>query len=179
MLKGTGGVSITGLMLAKAAGAVTIITSSSDEKLRYVQKAYGADHVINYKTHPDWSKEVLRLTDGRGADIILENGGAGTIAQSISAVAFGGIVAVIGFLAACPQDQMPDVASLALSKGAVVRGIIIGSKQQLEDMTRFVTAKGLAVPVEKEFGFSREEVVAAYGLLGSGQHVGKICIKVA
>lgn len=143
-----------------------------------MQQTYGADHIINYKTHPDWSQEVLKLTGGRGADIILENGGAGTIAQSLNAVAFGGIVAVIGFLAACPQEKMPDVAGLALSKGAVVRGIIIGSKQQLEDVTRFVTAKSLALPVEKEFGFSREEVVAAYGYLASGQHVGKICVKV-
>lgn len=157
---------------------MTIITSSSDEKLRHVQKTYGADHVINYRTNPEWSREVLRLTGGRGADIILENGGAGTIAQSIDAVAFGGIVAVIGFLAACPQEKMPDVAALALSKGVNVRGIIIGSKQQLEDVTRFVTAKGLELPVEREFGFSREEVVAAYKYLAGGQHVGKVCIKV-
>lgn len=157
---------------------MTIITSSSDEKLRHVQRTYGADYTINYKTHPEWSKEVLRLTGGHGADIIIENGGAGTIAQSLNAVAYGGIIAVIGFLAPCPQDKMPDVAGLALAKGAVVRGIMIGSKQQLEDVTRFVTSKSLALPVEKEFGFSRDEVVAAYNYLASGQHVGKICIKV-
>ena len=74
---------------------------------------------------------------------------------------------------------MPDVAMLALSKGANVRGVIIGSKQQLEDVTRFVTAKNLALPVEKEFGFSRDEVVSALQYLASGRHIGKICIKVA
>jgi len=176
--KGTGGVSITGLILAKAAGAKTIITSSSDEKLAQVQKTYGADHTINYKTTPNWSQEVLKITNNEGAHYVLENGGAGTIAQSIDAVAYGGNIAVIGFLASCPQEKMPDVAALALSKGAVVRGIMVGSKQQLEDVTRFVTEKNLNVPVEKVFGFSRDEVVKAFEYLVSGQHIGKVCIKV-
>ncbi|KAJ4230758.1 hypothetical protein NW757_013939 [Fusarium falciforme] len=173
---GTGGVSITGLIIAKAAGAKTIITSSSDSKLKYVQEKYGADHVINYKTNPEWSKEVLKITDDHGADYVLENGGAGTIAESINAVAYGGSIAVIGFLAGCLQDRMPDVAALALSKGAVVRGIMVGSKQQLEDVTRFVTARNLDIPVEKVFGFTKEEVTAAFEYLTSGQHVGKVCI---
>lgn len=110
-------------------------------------------------------------------DYILENGGAGTIAQSIRSVAYGGIVSVIGFLAACPQEKMPDVAALALSKGAIVRGIMIGSREQLEEVTRFVVSRGLDLPVEKEFGFSRDEVLAAYDYMASGQHIGKICIK--
>jgi NADPH:quinone reductase-like Zn-dependent oxidoreductase len=121
---------------------------------------------------------VLKITNGHGADFILENGGAGTIAQSIEAVAYGGNIAVIGFLAPCPQDKMPDVAALALSKGAIVRGIMVGSKQQLEDVTRFVTSKNLNVPVEKVFGFEREDVVSAFEYLVSGQHIGKVCIVV-
>ncbi|KAK7704397.1 hypothetical protein SLS64_008584 [Diaporthe eres] len=176
---GTGGVSITGLILAKAAGATTIITSSSDSKLKHVQDTYGADFTVNYKTTPNWSQEVLRITNGHGADLIFENGGAGTIAQSISAVAYGGSVAVIGFLAPCPQDQMPDVAALALSKGAVVRGIMVGSKQHLEEVTRFVVARGLTVPVEKEFGSGRDDIIAAFEYLTSGTHVGKVCIRMS
>lgn len=50
-------------MFTKAAGATTIITSSSDEKLEYA-KSLGADHTINYKTHANWAAEVLRVTDG-------------------------------------------------------------------------------------------------------------------
>jgi NADPH:quinone reductase-like Zn-dependent oxidoreductase len=178
-LTGTGGVSITALILAKAAGATTIITSSSDDKLAKVQKTYGADYTINYKNTPEWSKEVLQITKGHGADFILENGGAGTIAQSIDAVAYGGNIAVIGFLASCPQEKMPDVAALALGKGAVVRGIMVGSKQQLEDVTRFVTSRNLNMPVERVFNFSREEVVNAFEYLVSGQHIGKVCIAVS
>ncbi|KKY26036.1 putative zinc-type alcohol dehydrogenase-like protein [Diplodia seriata] len=178
LFQGTGGVSITGLILAKAAGATTIITSSSDEKLKHVQARYGADHVINYKKTPDWAAEAQRITGGRGVDFVLENGGAGTIKQSIEAIAMGGIISVIGFLASIPQSEMPDVALLALSKNAVVRGIMVGSKQMLEDVVRFVGERGLDIPVEKTFGFTRDEVVKAYEYLESAQHIGKVCINV-
>lgn len=144
-----------------------------------MQETYGADFTINYKTTPNWSEEVQRITNGHGADFIFENGGAGTVAQSISAVAYGGSIAVIGFLASCPQDRMPDVAALALSKGAVVRGIMVGSKQHLEEVTRFVVARGLTVPVEKEFGSGREDIIAAFEYLTSGTHVGKVCIRMS
>ncbi|KAJ5561469.1 hypothetical protein N7461_000230 [Penicillium sp. DV-2018c] len=156
LLQGTGGVSITGLMLAKAAGAKTIITSSSDEKLQHVMSKYGADYTINYKTTPDWAAEVQKITRGRGVDFILENGGSGTIKQSLQAIAFG--------------------AGLALAKGAVVRGIMVGSKQQLEDVVQFIGAHSLPVPVEKIFKFGRDEVVEALNYLASGQHIGKVCI---
>ncbi|KAJ5146127.1 uncharacterized protein N7515_000691 [Penicillium bovifimosum] len=176
LLQGTGGVSITGLMLAKAAGAKTIITSSSDEKLQHVKSKYGADYTINYKTTPDWAAEVQKITGGRGVDFILENGGSGTIKQSLEAIAFGGVVAIIGFLSAAKQEEMPDVAHFALAKGAVVRGIMVGSKQQLEDVAQFIGAHNLPVPVEKTFKFGRDEVVEALNYLASGQHIGKVCI---
>ncbi|KAF2623941.1 NAD(P)-binding protein [Macroventuria anomochaeta] len=137
LLFGTGGVSVTGLILANAAGTTTIITSSCDDEL---------------------AQEVLKITSGHGANFVLENGGAGTIVQSLDAVAYGGNIAVIGFLASCPQVEMPDFAALALGKGAVVRGIMVGSKQQLEDVMRFVTSKPLNVPDEKIFGFGRDEM---------------------
>ena len=75
-----------GLVLAKAAGAVTIITSSSDAKLKLAREEYGADHVIadhviNYKSTLDRAAKALRLTDGEGVAFILENGGSGSIAQ--------------------------------------------------------------------------------------------------
>jgi NADPH:quinone reductase-like Zn-dependent oxidoreductase len=163
-------------MLAKAAGARTIITSSSDEKLQHVKAHYGVDYTINYKTTPNWAAEAQKITKGEGVDFILENGGSGTIKQSIDAIAYGGVISVIGFLSAAKQEEMPDVAGLALSKGAVVRGIMIGSKQQLEDATRFIGTHNLSVAVEKTFKFSRDGVVEALSYLASGQHIGKVCI---
>ncbi|KAJ6086401.1 NAD(P)-binding protein [Penicillium canescens] len=179
LFQGTGGVAITGLILAKAAGATTIVTSSSDEKLELVKSKFGADYGINYKKHPEWSKEVMRLTDGEGVDFVLENGGSGTIAESINSIKMGGNVSVIGFLSQAEQSKMPDVAGMALAKGATVRGITVGPTQLLQDLVRFVARKGLRLPVEKEFPFTQEDVVKAYEYVMSGSHIGKVCIKVA
>ncbi|TGO31479.1 hypothetical protein BHYA_0680g00020 [Botrytis hyacinthi] len=176
LFQGTGGVSVTGLILAKAAGARTIITSSSDDKLAFVQKTYQPDHVINYKTTPNWAAEAKRLNSGEGIDYIFENGGSGTIGQSMECIKMGGSIAVIGFLSAAKQEDMPDVAGLALSKGCVVRGITVGSKQLLEELMNFVVAKELQPPVEKSFKLSTEGVIAAYDYMQGRSHIGKICI---
>lgn len=112
-------------------------------------------------------------------DYIFENGGSGTIAQSLDAVAVGGVIAVIGFLSAAPQSQMPDIARLVLAKGCIVRGIQVGSRELTEQAVRFVGEHDLDIPVEKVFGFSQEEVVKAYKYLAGGQHVGKICIELS
>ncbi len=98
LVQGTGGVSIFGLQLAVASGATVIATSSSDRKLEAAKKL-GAKYLINYKTTPNWEDEVLKITNGRGVDHILEVGGPGTIVKSIKAVRYGGNVAVIGFVA--------------------------------------------------------------------------------
>lgn len=168
--------SITGLVLAKAAGATTIITSSSENKLAYVKEKYGADHVINYKKTPNWAAEAQKITGGQGVDFILENGGSGTIKQSLDAIAYGGVISCIGFLSYASQDEMPDVALNALGKGAVVRGIMVGSKQQLEDVVRFIGNRNLQIPVEKIFKFSRDGFIEALDFMTGGQHIGKVCI---
>ncbi|PMD30294.1 putative zinc-type alcohol dehydrogenase-like protein [Hyaloscypha variabilis F] len=141
-----------------------------------VKEKYGPDRVINYKTTPYWAAEAKRITGGRGVDHVFENGGSGTIKQSIDCIVMGGIISVIGFLSDAKQEDMPDVAGLALSKGCIVRGITVGSKQLLEDMVRFVVNRELRPPVDKVFGFSTEEVIAAYDYLQSGAHIGKVCI---
>ena len=98
LVQGTGGVSIFGLQLAVASGATVIATSSSDKKLE-IAKKLGAKHLINYKTTPDWEEEVLKITNGRGVDRVLEVGGPGTLLKSLKATRYGGNVAVIGFVA--------------------------------------------------------------------------------
>ncbi|TIC69036.1 hypothetical protein E3Q02_01064 [Wallemia mellicola] len=176
LIPGTGGVSITGLILAKAAGASTIITSSSDDKLKYVKDKFGVDYTINYKSTPNWTEVAKEITKGEGVDHIIENGGSGTIKQSLDCLKMGGIISVIGFLSLAKQDDMPDVALLALSKGCIVRGITVGSKQLTEQLVNFVSKKDLHPPVEKVFEFSHQGIIAAYDYLESGNHTGKICI---
>jgi NADPH:quinone reductase-like Zn-dependent oxidoreductase len=83
--------------LAAALGARVIATSSTDEKLQ-VAKQLGASALINYKTTPDWAAEVLRVTDGKGADLVADVGGSGTVDQSVKALRMGGTACLIGFL---------------------------------------------------------------------------------
>ncbi|KAG2201464.1 hypothetical protein INT46_000626 [Mucor plumbeus] len=176
LMLGTGGVSITCLILAKAAGAVTIITSSSDEKLKYVKEKWGVDYTVNYKTNPDWEKEVLKITNGEGVDFVIENGGTSTIMKSMASTKIGGQVASIGFLG--QSKEMPDVLSLVLLRSIRLRGIAVGSKQLAEELIRFVHAKKLRMPVEKTFGFSSDQVVKAYQSIESQNQIGKIVIKI-
>lgn len=178
LLQGTGGVSLMGLALAKAAGAKTIVTSSSDEKLAKIKREYGVDYGINYKKTSNWAAEALEITGGRGVDYIIENGGAGTIKQSLECVAYGGQITIVGFLAGNPEE-MPNVAMMALYKGCIVRGILVGSKQLSEELVRAVCAQNIRIPLdEKSFGFAHEEVMRAFERLKSGNHTGKVCIKV-
>src|SRR5947208_10355149 len=97
LILGTGGVSLFALQFAKAAGARVIATSSSEEKLEKL-KRLGADTVISYKAVPDWGQKAKDLTDGRGVDHVIEVGGPGTLAQSITACRTGGHIALIGVL---------------------------------------------------------------------------------
>ncbi|PVI06128.1 NAD(P)-binding protein [Periconia macrospinosa] len=173
-IQGTGGVSIASLVIAKAAGATTIISSSSDEKLKYV-KSLGADHVVNYKTHPHWAAEVHRITNGRGVDHIIENGGLGTIEQSLECIAGSGIISVIGFLAEGGEKQ-PAVLIPTLIKAATVRGVRGGSKHQLEELVKFLGNKDVDVAVNKVFSFSKEGIVDAYKFVEAGKHIGKVVI---
>jgi D-arabinose 1-dehydrogenase-like Zn-dependent alcohol dehydrogenase len=88
----------------------------------------------------------------------------------------GGTISLVGFLTSIPQDQVPDVTLLAISKGATLHGILGGSKQQLEEAVNFVGSRDLPVPVDKTFGFNRGDIIAALRYVESGQHIGKVCI---
>ncbi|KAL1943203.1 hypothetical protein VTO73DRAFT_4278 [Trametes versicolor] len=174
LVQGTGGVSIVGLQLAVASGATVIATSSSDKKLK-IAKALGATHTINYKTTPNWDEEALKITNGRGVDHILDVGGPGTIMKSVNAIRFGGTISVIGFVAGAG-----DVSTLplqVLSKGAIVRGVVAGSREQFENLNRLISAAKLKPVIDKVFAF--EDLRKAYEYLESQKHIGKVVIKVS
>jgi NADPH:quinone reductase-like Zn-dependent oxidoreductase len=167
---GTGGVSIFALQLAKLSGARVIITSSSDEKLARA-KELGADDLVNYKTTPDWEKEVLKLTGGRGVDHVVEVGGAGTFAKSIRAVRRGGTISLIGVLAGGGETNLMPV----LMNGLRVQGIFVGSREMFEAMNAAISLHKLKPVVDKVFSF--EETPEAYAMMEAGAHFGKICIR--
>lgn len=175
-LQGTGGVSMTGLLLAKAPGATTILTSSSNEKLEKIKAEYGVDYTVNYKKFPKWGEAVKQMIGNNRVYYILENGGSGNIEQSVECIAYGGQIGIIGFLNVTKQAEMPDAVALAFSKGCVMRGITVGSKQLLEKLMRLVSSKEIFIPVDRGFKFSKSEIIEAYKHLESGNPIGKGCV---
>ncbi|GJE89034.1 NAD(P)-dependent alcohol dehydrogenase [Phanerochaete sordida] len=175
LVQGTGGVSVFALQIAAASGANVIATSSSDAKLALAKKL-GAQHLINYKTTPDWEQEVLKITGGRGVDHVIEVGGPGTLTKSLDAVRMAGWVHLIGFLAGA-QGDASDVPLKVLFKAAQLRGILIGSRVQFEDMLHLFSAREIHPVVDKVFDF--EQAQEAYKLLESQKFIGKVVIKVS
>uniref|UniRef100_A0A060T2S3 ARAD1A10802p n=1 Tax=Blastobotrys adeninivorans TaxID=409370 RepID=A0A060T2S3_BLAAD len=174
---GTGAVSQTALTIAKAAGAVTILTSSSDEKLKTVQKALGIDHIINYKTTPNWGHKVREVTGGHGADIVIETGGPSALPESLEAAAFGGSIALIGANLMQPDNKdLVDYYLKILVKNLVVRGIMVGSHELSEQLMRFVNEKNLRIPVDSEFDHKDGGLLRALEALEAQKHVGKIIV---
>jgi NADPH:quinone reductase-like Zn-dependent oxidoreductase len=171
LVLGTGGVSIFALQFARLAGARVIVTSSSDEKLARA-KALGADGGVNYRSHPEWDREVLKLTDGRGVDHVVDVGGSGTLAKSIGSVAVGGRVAMIGVLTGVGAAGSPYGL---LGKQASLNGIFVGSRGHFERMNAAVAGNQLQPIVDREFGF--DDAPAAYRHLESGSHFGKVVIR--
>lgn len=174
LVLGTGGVSIWAFQLAKAAGLRVIATSSSDEKLARVREL-GADATINYRTTPEWQDEVLRATDGRGADLVVDVGGEGTLARSIAAARLGGTVAVIGGVAGFGNASISPLALILGLKHVI--GIGVGSRAMLEDLNRFVALHRIHPVVDRVFPF--EQALAAYEHLEAGRHFGKVVIAVS
>ncbi|WP_313703022.1 NAD(P)-dependent alcohol dehydrogenase [Massilia sp.] len=172
LLLGTGGVSVLGLQLAKAAGLRTIITSSSDEKLQRAREL-GAHHTINYRRTPEWQEEVLRVTHGRGADVVLEVGGQGTVNRSVASAAMGGSVAIIGGVSGFGGEVNP--ATLLASAKRMV-GIFVGSRKMLEDVMRFAAVTELKPVIDRVFTF--DQAKEAYRYMESGSHFGKVVIAV-
>ncbi|OTA96818.1 hypothetical protein M434DRAFT_392503 [Hypoxylon sp. CO27-5] len=177
LLQGTGGVSISGLQIAKALGLTTIVTSSSDAKLDRARKL-GADHTINYKTTPEWQDKVLELTGGRGADVIFEIGGAQTLEKSFSCVAYGGLISCIGYLSG--KEDAPDsrinTNVLALRRNVTLKGILNGPKDRFEEMLEFYDAKQIHPVIDRVFEFEQAKDALKY--LFSSSHFGKVVVKV-
>ena len=172
LLQGTGGVSIFGLQFAHAMGINTIVTSSSDDKLKRA-KALGANHTINYKTTPEWDKAAQEFTGGRGVDLVLEVGGADTLTRSFGAIRTNGKVSIIGGVSGRATELNPG---LIFGRRANVQGISVGSTEMFEAMNAAIAANAIKPAVDRVFGFG--EVKAAFNHLAAGAHFGKVVIRV-
>jgi NADPH:quinone reductase-like Zn-dependent oxidoreductase len=173
VVQGTGGVSIFALQFAKLLHARVLGTSSSGEKLDRAQEL-GLDAGVNYKEHPNWADWVLAETDGQGADLIVEVGGAGTFAQSLKAVRVGGTIAQIGVLS---QSNDPLQVAPILFKQVRVQGIFVGSREDFLVMNRAISQNQLKPVIDSVFPFA--DARAAFQKMETASHFGKIVIQVA
>ncbi|KAH8703113.1 putative zinc-containing alcohol dehydrogenase [Talaromyces proteolyticus] len=177
LVQGTGGVSIFGLLLAKAAGATVIATTSSKQKADTLTKL-GAHHVLNYKTDINWGETARNLTPGgAGIDHILEVGGPGTLEQSLKAIKYEGVISIIGFVGGTNSKDSPQILD-ALSNICTFRGVYVGSRAQMEDMVRAIEVNNIHPVVDKEV-FPLDKARDAYEYMWAQKHFGKIAIQIA
>ena len=167
---GTGGVSVFAVQLASMAGARVAITSSSDAKLEKM-RALGADITANYRSNPEWDKEIVEKTGGRGVDIVVETGGFGTLEKSLACCGPNARIGIIGGLAGSAEKL--NLFGLIV-KNAVLKGITSGSRRMLADVVRAAQVNSLKPVIDKVFPF--DEAPAAYRYLEGASHIGKVVI---
>jgi NADPH:quinone reductase-like Zn-dependent oxidoreductase len=171
--QGTGGVSLYALQLAKARGATVILTSSSDEKLE-VGHTLGADLLINYRTTPDWEIEVRRLTDGRGADLVVDLGGQDTLGRSVKATRVDGAVAIVGVLSGFGMASIS--VSDAMMHNIHLSGITVGSIRAHADLCAAMERAEIHPHISHRLPW--DEMSEATTIMQTAQHIGKIVIDI-
>jgi NADPH:quinone reductase-like Zn-dependent oxidoreductase len=171
LVQGTGGVSIFALQFAAAAKGRVLVTSSSDDKLALVRKM-GAAHGINYRTHPKWSEQVLALTHGHGADLVVDVGGKDTLEQSVKSLSYGGLLSIVGGL----SGYDGAISSLGLlNKTASARGVFVGSRADYLRMSKFIVEHQLHPVIDRVFPLDQYE--AALEHLRTGNPVGRVVLE--
>ena len=171
LLQGSGGVSVFAMQMARAAGARVVATTTTTAKVGMLREL-GADVVIDISADAEWDKAVLAATGNRGADVVVEVGGPGTLERSLRALAHGGRISLVGVLAGTTQSANPFALAM---KNATMHGIYVGSAEQFAAMNAFLGAHGIHPVIDRVFPF--DATVEAYAWLKSARHVGKVVIE--
>jgi NADPH:quinone reductase-like Zn-dependent oxidoreductase len=172
LVQGTGGVALFALQVARMFGARVLAITSSDEKAATLAKL-GAEAVVNYRTHPDWDREILELTNGIGVDKTVDIAGEKTIVKSAAATRKGGDITIVGFTSGFGGGLPPiDV----LSRSLTVAGTAIGPRQNFEALLKAMAMHEVKPVIDRVYPFAEHR--EAYRRLKSGEHVGKVVIDV-
>jgi zinc-binding alcohol dehydrogenase/oxidoreductase len=164
-----GGVQTFVLLFAKHVGARTIVTSSSDAKLERA-RALGADATFNYKTTPDWHKQLRALSP---IDLVVDSSGGETLAAALEAVRPGGRVAVYGGTAGTATIKLFPL----FWKHVTILGTSMGSPQDFEAMLALFREGDLHPAIDRVYPLS--EAVAAAQRMEAAEQFGKIVMRVA
>lgn len=171
LVEGTGGMSIFGLQLARAAGTTVYATTSSPEKAEKL-KSMGAESVVNYREDERWGRTIAKQSQG-GVDISLDVGGGSTMQNSIDATAMNGHIISIGILGGGRKGTI--TFPKFFFKHQHMHGIAVGNRSMQQDMVRFIEAHKLKPIVDRSFAF--EELADAFRYQESGKHFGKIVVE--
>jgi NADPH:quinone reductase len=173
---GAGGVGMAAIQLAKQAGATVISTASSDEKLERL-KEFGLDHGINYASE-NFLERTRELTDGRGADVILDSVGGQNLVDSVGALAYRGTLVSVGV--AGRAGSKIEARDLWAQNNAL-RGVFLGGALLTEyprvhamitDLLRRVASGGLRVEVDRTYQLADADAAHAY--IESRQAFGRV-----
>jgi NADPH:quinone reductase-like Zn-dependent oxidoreductase len=164
------GVGSIAIQIAKLRGARVITTASTDEKLAKAREL-GADETINY-TQPDWPKEVRRLTDRKGVDVVVEHTGAVTWPGSISSLKNNGRLVTCG--ATSGYDARTDLRQVFF-RHLNILGSFMGSKAELLEAMKFVREGKIRAVVDRVLPLS--EARQAHELIENRAQFGKVVLK--
>jgi len=171
LIEGTGGMSLLGLQMAKAAGAKVYATTSSPEKADRLM-SMGCEAVVNYKEDERWGKTIFKAAGG-GVDLILDVGGGSTMGQSIEAAKIGGKIIAIGILGDGRKGQI--TFPKLFFKFIKMEGIAVGSRMMQVAMTNALNANEIKPIIDKRFAF--DQLAEAFQYQETGQHFGKIVLE--
>jgi NADPH2:quinone reductase len=175
---GGGGVGLAAIQLAKRAGATVLATASSAEKLERL-KAFGMDHGINYRTE-ELAARTMELTNGHGADLVVDSVGGHTLEASIAALAYRGRVSWVG--RAGREAIIPDVSPIMQKNGSLT-GIYLGAEMSVNaarcramiaQLLADVAAGQLRVVIDRTFPLS--EAAEAHRYIESRQAFGRVLL---
>lgn len=175
---GAGGVGLAAIQLAKAVGAVVLATASSDERLARLGD-HGLDHAINYAT-ADVVSEVRRLTDGRGADLVVDPVGGPTLEASIGSLAYRGRVSWVG--RAGRADRPPEIWPIMQKNGSIA-GVFLGAEMamrpdrvraMIESLLGRVAAGELTAVIDRTFPLA--DAADAHRYIESRQAFGRVVL---
>jgi len=176
---GAGGVGMAAIQMAKQAGATVISTASSDEKLERL-KPLGLDHGINY-ANESFVDRVRELTDGRGADVILDSIGGKNLVDGIEALAYRGTLVSVGVAARAGSDVE---AKLLWAKNNTLRGVYLGGAMLAEyprvhpmiaNLIGRVASGDLHVEIDRSFPLA--EAAAAHEYLEGRNAFGRVVMR--
>lgn len=173
---GASGVGVAAIQLAKRAGARVLATGSSSERLERL-KPLGLDEGINYREE-DVAKAVMRLTDNKGVNLVVDSVGGATLAGSIASLAYRGRVSMVGNAGREPMTV--DVSSL-MGGNRSLTGVFLGAEimtdRAHDNIQRLIDEAGrgeLEVVIDREFPLS--EAAAAHAYIESRAAVGRVVL---